>query len=287
MAPSHLPMQNINRRELYTSLAARVEYLHAFLDFSSRDIEALISGSKYIKQLIPAVVNIVYNKLLQYDITARAFTTRSTSYEGPIDGIVDEESPQIKYRKMFLTAYLNKICSDPSKFEFWEYLDKVGYVSSPHFVDVVLMRDSMMHTGIGRVHPLHIEYIHIGICLSFIQDVFTEAILSHPRISLARKIGIVKALGKIIWIQNDLFAKWYVRDGEEFKDDQEEVVIEKEGYLHGVKILEEVEEEGENGTDAKSGTKKPGVCPFTGVESGVEEMKVGDSLPTPEVATGS
>jgi hypothetical protein len=128
MAPSQLPMQNINRRELYTSLAARVEYLHAFLDFSSRDIEALISGSKYIKQLIPAVVNIVYKKLLQYDITARAFTTRSTSYEGPIDGIVDEDSPQIKHRKMFLTAYLNKICSDPSKFEFWEYLDKVGYV---------------------------------------------------------------------------------------------------------------------------------------------------------------
>jgi hypothetical protein len=27
---------------------------------------------------------------------------------------------------MFLRAYLNKLCSDPSKMEFWEYLDKVG-----------------------------------------------------------------------------------------------------------------------------------------------------------------
>lgn len=119
-------MRNIDRRQLYTSLEARIQYLHAFLDFSSRDIEALISGGKYIKQLSPAVVNIVYKKLLQYDITARAFTTRSTSYEGPIDEIVEEDSPQIKHRKMFLTAYLNKICSDPTKFEFWEYLDKVG-----------------------------------------------------------------------------------------------------------------------------------------------------------------
>ncbi|KAE8453316.1 hypothetical protein EG329_011383 [Mollisiaceae sp. DMI_Dod_QoI] len=283
MAPTSTsrPMQTISRHDLYTSLETRVQYLQSFLDFSSRDIEALISGGKYIKQLIPAVVNIVYKKLLEYDITARAFTTRSTSYEGPIDEVVDEDSPQIKHRKMFLTAYLNKICSDPSKFEFWEYLDKVG----------------MMHTGIGRVHPLHIEYIHIGVCLSFIQDVFTEAILSHPRLSLSRKIGIVKALGKVIWIQNDLFAKWYVRDGEEFRDEKPEVVIEKEGYLHGVKILDsEIESQSgeENGSSkaAEDVAKKPGVCPFTGagdVASGVEGLKISgasDSKPEAVASNG-
>lgn len=90
------------------------------------DIEALITGAKYVKALIPAVVNIVYKKLLQYDITARAFTTRSTSFEGPLDEVPDENSPQILHRKMFLRAYLTKLCSDPSKMEFWEYLDKVG-----------------------------------------------------------------------------------------------------------------------------------------------------------------
>jgi hypothetical protein len=90
------------------------------------DVQALILYSKYIKSLIPAVVNIVYKKLLQYDITARAFTTRSTSYEGPVDEIPDENSPIIRYRKMFLRGYLTKLCNDPSKMEFWEYLDKVG-----------------------------------------------------------------------------------------------------------------------------------------------------------------
>lgn len=139
-----------------------------------------------------------------------------------------------------------------------------------------------MHTGIGRVHPLHIEYIHIGVCLSFIQDVFTEAILSHPRISLSRKIAIVKALGKVIWIQNDLFAKWYVRDGEEFKDDQEEVVVEKEGYLHGVRILDELDGSGDENND-----KKPGVCPFTGAVAGLEELKVDNSVPKPDAAVAS
>jgi hypothetical protein len=73
------------------------------------DIEALISGSKYIKALIPAIVNIVYKKLLQYDITARAFETRSTFYDGPVDPNLNEDSPQILHRKMFLRGYLNKL----------------------------------------------------------------------------------------------------------------------------------------------------------------------------------
>jgi hypothetical protein len=128
-------MQHIDRKEIYTNLDARIRYLHSFLDFGTSeqemtwivavlqadtlldDINALVSGSKYIQALIPAVVNIVYKKLLQYDITARAFTTRSTAFEGPMDEIPDEESPQIVHRKMFLRAYLKKLCSDPSKCE--------------------------------------------------------------------------------------------------------------------------------------------------------------------------
>ncbi|KAG8410328.1 hypothetical protein J3459_017140 [Metarhizium acridum] len=123
---SPVPMKHIDREDLYTNLEARIQYLHSFLDFSSNDIEALISGAKYIKALVPAVVNIVYRKLLQYDITARAFTTKNTTQGGEVGETLHEDSPQIVHRKMFLRAYLNKLCSDPSKMEFWEYLDKVG-----------------------------------------------------------------------------------------------------------------------------------------------------------------
>ncbi|KAL2760063.1 hypothetical protein ACRALDRAFT_1079068 [Sodiomyces alcalophilus JCM 7366] len=271
-------MTHVSREDLYTDLEARIRYLHSFIDFSSRDIEALITGAKYVKALIPAVVNIVYQKLLQYDITARAFTTRSTSFEGPLDEHPDEDSPQILHRKKFLRAYLNKLCSDPSRMDFWEYLDKVG----------------MMHVGLGRAHPLHIEYIHLGICLGFIQDIMTEAILAHPRLHLQRKIGLVKALGKVIWIQNDLMAKWHVRDGAEYiKADSEEVVVEEEGYLHGQKILEDLDEVtmiddkelngtgggGDRGSSPTSPSRLPrpsstsnGVCPFSGLAKGVGDI---------------
>ena len=129
-----------------------------------------------------------------------------------------------------------------------------------------------MHVGLGRTHPLHIEYIHIGACLSFIQDIMTEAILSHPRLPLSNKIALVKALGKIIWIQNDLFAKWHIRDGvEEFAVEHEEIVIEKEGYLHGKKILGSSDEEGEEEDDEAekpSTPTPPSSCPFSGMAEG-------------------
>lgn len=246
-------MRHIDRKDLYTNLEARIQYLHTFLDFGSNDIEALMSGSKYIKQLIPAIVNIVYHKLLQYDITARAFETRSTSYEGPVDTNLNDNSPQILHRKMFLRAYLNKLCSDPSTMDFWYYLDKVG----------------MMHVGRGREHPLHVEYVHIGACLAFIQDTLTEALLSHPRIKMDKKIALVKALGKVIWIQNDLFAKWYVRDGDEFLEEMEQPEVEPEGYLDGRKILDEIEEEKQEGASSADATPKspttPKTCPFSGI----------------------
>ncbi|KUI72423.1 hypothetical protein VM1G_07666 [Cytospora mali] len=273
----HRPMRHIDRKDLYTNLEARIQYLHTFLDFGSNDIEALITGSKYIKQLIPAIVNIVYHKLLQYDITARAFETRSTSYEGPVDPNLSENSPQILHRKMFLRAYLNKLCSDPSTMEFWYYLDKVG----------------MMHVGRGREHPLHVEYVHIGACLAFIQDTLTEALLSHPRIKMDRKIALVKALGKVIWIQNDLFAKWYVRDGDEFIDEMEQHEVEPEGYLDGRKVLEEIDEDKEEapGESTPKSPTTPKTCPFSGIPirartgsspSAKEKAPVAKEAPTTE-----
>lgn len=123
-----------------------------------------------------------------------------------------------------------------------------------------------MHVGLGRAHPLHVEYIHLGVCLSFIQDILTEAILSHPRLHLQRKVALVKAIGKVIWIQNDLMAKWHVKDGAEFVKEEAEVVVEKEGYLHGKMMLQE-----EVGEDVA------GVCPFSGVRRGMGDLKVGET----------
>jgi hypothetical protein len=132
----------------------------------------------------------------------------------------------------------------------------------------------MMHVGLGRTHPLHIEYIHLGACLSLIQDIMTEAILSHPKLPLPRKITLVKALGKIIWIQNDLMAKWHIREGvDEFAVNDDEIEVEEEGYLHGKKIVDDEEGDAEvPGTP--TGSAPAGVCPFSGLREGTGNMKI-------------
>ncbi|KAI5301972.1 hypothetical protein KEM56_001170 [Ascosphaera pollenicola] len=265
MATGHntASMKHISRRDLYTSFETRLSYLHDFIDFNAADIEALATGAKYIKTLIPAIVNIVYKKLIETDITARAFHTNNTADETPIEHFVSEDSPEILHRKMFLRMYLLKLCSDPTQLDFWRYLDKVG----------------MVHTGKGRKSPLNIEYVHIGICLGFIQDIFTEALLSHPRLSMQRKIALVRAIGKVIWIQNDLFAKWYVRDGEEYFDEENLLERDEEGYFNGKKILSEDVESGQSSND-ESDKEKMG-CPFAGLTPGGRPQSSSSKIPTP------
>jgi hypothetical protein len=225
------------------------------------DIRALTIGAKYLRPLLPSIVDLTYKKLLQYDITASAFTTRSTSYSSdlPLDKAPSENSPQIQYRKLFLRGYLQKLCSDPSKMEFWAYLDKVG----------------MMHTGRGRREPLNVEFIHIGATLGFLQDVLMEAVLTHPRLKMERKIAVVRALGKVLWIQNDLFAKWYVRDGEEFGPRRRSPRDEREGFVNGKCVVDpempDFSDECFSPSEVGSPTEEVG-CPFSNIMGNMEKM---------------
>ena len=153
-----------------------------------------------------------------------------------------------------------------------------------------------MHVGRGRRNPLHVDYVFLGACLGYIQSSLTEAILSHPRLPLEKKIAVVKAIGKVIWIQNDLLARWHVTDGAEYGDPAEEQEIEAEakepeGYLHGKKMLgvgsdddgssvrsgdsgktslgrpvEERERDREQDMDDKEFKELMGRCPFSGME---------------------
>ena len=95
----------------------------------------------------------------------------------------------------------------------------------------------MMHSGQERLHSLNIEFIHINACIGFIQDIFIEALMSHPQLSLRRKIALVRAVNKIIMIQNDLFARHRIRDGEEYADEMSEYSFSREGWVNGKKIL--------------------------------------------------
>ncbi|PYH69550.1 protoglobin family protein [Aspergillus vadensis CBS 113365] len=197
--------RHVDRKALYTDLEARIDYLQRFLDFNADDVATLVRGAKYVKALAPTVVDKVYVKLLEFDITARVFRTRNTAIEEEPDDYPTLNSPAVQRRRQFLRWYMTKLCSDPTKPEFWRYLNQVG----------------RMHYGKERLHSLNVEYIHIGACLGFIQDIVMEAVLTYEKLTLPFRIALVRALGKVIWIQNDLFARWRLHDGEEFEEEIE------------------------------------------------------------------
>lgn len=95
-----------------------------------------------------------------------------------------------------------------------------------------------MHSGQERMHSLNIEFIHINACMGYIQDIFIEALMSHPQLQWRRKIALLRAINKVMMIQLDLFAKWRVRDGEEFAEEMSTHSFgSREGYVGDKKVL--------------------------------------------------
>ena len=265
------PPIHVDRHDLFHDLPTRIAYLKDVLEFDSADVEALIAGQPYIRRLLPAIVNLVYKKLLRHDITARVFSTRDSRDETDPEFWVKEEGPQIQNRKMFLRWYLTKLNMDPSNMEYWEYLDMVG----------------AMHVGKARRSALFVDYVFLGSMLGYIQSSFTEAILSHPRLDLESKIGIVKAIGKIIWIQNDLMVRWQLKN-----ENESAMASERASLASGeTDVLGRLPSEMSESTCPFSGTtmkttdlheqrrslhthENPDPSPITGPPSGIPKMSV-------------
>ncbi|KAH9216327.1 Protoglobin-domain-containing protein [Leptodontidium sp. 2 PMI_412] len=188
-------MQHISATSL-EDLPSRISYLSAFLELTPSDGEALLAAKPLVAPLIPAILDAVYN----------------TDYEGELVKNVHEltlEHPQIALRKDFLKNYLVKLVSTtdltPTS-PFWVYLNNVG----------------IMHTGQpGFKHrakrpELRVEYIHMGALLGHVVDIVVGAVMSMDVIDNDMKCKVIRALNKVIWIQNDLMARHYLaKSGEE------------------------------------------------------------------------
>ncbi|KAF9886796.1 hypothetical protein FE257_011043 [Aspergillus nanangensis] len=196
-------IQHAGRRDLYTSFAKRMAYIQAFINFTRDDIVTFNKGSKYLRAAIPMLTHRLYEKLLEFDITARALRTRSTASDAPVDDYFTIDSPHVQRRKVFWKWYLTRFCQDPSKLEYWQYLEKVG----------------TMHNGQILMHPLNIEYIHMNACLGYLKELLLETISLSPDMSVPFKFAFIRSLSKILCIQNDLIAKCHIRDGDEYLDE--------------------------------------------------------------------
>ena len=145
---------------------------------------------------MPVVVDAVYNKLFTYDITKKHFLPKNEGFEGKTAATLEDltlDHPQIKFRKDFLSKYLNKLLSGPYDDRMLRYLDWVAKI----------------HTDTpDKKSKINVDYIHINALMGYVETTLVGGILSLklPEDQLAAALS---AFNKLLWIQNDYFAKYY------------------------------------------------------------------------------
>jgi hypothetical protein len=73
-----------------------------------------------------------------------------------------------------------------------------------------------MHTGRPGVKrqekrpDLKVDYIHINVLLGYDMDIIVGAVMDMNVIDTQMKSRVIRALNKVLWIQNDLFSRHYI-----------------------------------------------------------------------------
>ena len=127
-------MKVINEPRLEEDVAYRFKYLAEFIGFGDDDIAAIRSVIGQFAPLIPQIVDATYEKMLQYDATARHFLPKQHGFEGDQAGSIaelDMNDPQIKFRKEHLQRYLMNIVGNAFNDKFATYLNVVGKMHTP------------------------------------------------------------------------------------------------------------------------------------------------------------
>lgn len=69
--------QEIDPVLLKNSLDDRVAYLTDFVNFTSRDSDVITAIAPHVNSVIPSMVDDLYSKLFEFDITKKVFMTRN------------------------------------------------------------------------------------------------------------------------------------------------------------------------------------------------------------------
>lgn len=162
----------------------------------AEDIKAIEVVADKIRPLVPVVVDAVYVKLFEFDVTKKHFVPKNEGFDGQAPVSLEDltlDHPQIKFRKDFLSKYLYKILAGPYDGRFLRYLDWVAKI----------------HTDTpDKKSKINVDYIHINALMGFVESTLAGGLLS---LNLDREVEAkaLLAFNKLLWIQNDYFAKYY------------------------------------------------------------------------------
>jgi hypothetical protein len=103
--------EHIDDEKLNVDIHYRFDFISKFINFTSEDIKILNNFANIILPVIPVIVDSVYRKLFQYDVTKNYFIINDEISDGSTrqDESLSLDSPQILYRKDMLSTYLKRL----------------------------------------------------------------------------------------------------------------------------------------------------------------------------------
>ena len=190
--------EHIDGSSLRTDLRYRFEYLSKFLDFTSDDIAMLNTFAPILFPSVSAISETVYRKLFSFDLTKKSFLIRNEGFDGFLPkkhcGITLDSAP-MELRRDMLSMYLKRVMTQCDWNDtFLQYLSQIG----------------QMHTDQAGSASINVDYIHINALLGYLEHLLIELVQNVDTVDEMTKRGILLALNKFFWIQNDFFTMHYL-----------------------------------------------------------------------------
>lgn len=188
-------METIDEAKLEADAQYRYEYLARFIGFGPEDVRCIQAAAPHLGPRIPQLVEQTYERLLQYDATARHFVPRQHGFEGETPASVDalsDDHPQIQFRKDHLNRYFIQLIGRAYDAKMVMYLDMVG----------------KMHTSQAGNKDVVVPLVQMNALMGVISDLLLESICTWP-LPEDRLQPTVRAFNKLLWIQNDFISRHY------------------------------------------------------------------------------
>ncbi len=195
MTIATLAMESIDEPRLESDTDYRVGYLIKFMGFGPDDVQAIHDSAAHLAPLVPSLVDAVYLKLFAFDATKRHFLSRNAGYSGALPVTLFDltlDHPQIAMRKQHLSAYLVRLVTGAYDSKMNAYLDMVGKI----------------HTNKAGNPGVVICLVQMNALMGFVNDALVATLLTL-NLPCEQKVKMVRAFGKLLWIQNDLISRHY------------------------------------------------------------------------------
>ncbi|CAF1493559.1 unnamed protein product [Rotaria sp. Silwood1] len=189
--------EHIDTERLHEDIHYRFDYFSKFISFTTEDISALNMFASSAMSVIPVIVDSVYRKLFQYDVTKNYFLVHNDVFDGSSkkNENLSLDSAQMVYRRDMLSGYLKRLLLQREwTNEFLVYLSRVA----------------RMHTNKTGSTSIHVDFIHINATLTYIENLFVESVWSNENFDNNTKKNVLIALNKVFRIQSDLFLMHYL-----------------------------------------------------------------------------